>query len=113
MTFEQHVERALASVPPELARALENLAILVEDENAEDPDLFGLFEPQEQLAFGQALGPAAEAMTLQFLDDLAQPFVLGALGDEHRLKRERITGKMAGCFDHEADSSIFANGLTA
>ena len=49
MTFEQHVERALASVPPELARALENLAILVEDENAEDPDLFGLFEEQEFL----------------------------------------------------------------
>jgi predicted Zn-dependent protease with MMP-like domain len=49
VTFEQHVERALASLPPELARALENLAILVEDENPEDPDLFGLFEEQEYL----------------------------------------------------------------
>ena len=49
MTFEQHVERALASLPPDLARALENLAILVEDENAEEPDLLGLFEEQEYL----------------------------------------------------------------
>ena len=49
MTFEQHVERALASVPPELARALENLAILVEDENPQEPDLLGLFEEQEYL----------------------------------------------------------------
>jgi predicted Zn-dependent protease with MMP-like domain len=49
VTFEQHVERALASLPPELAGALENLAILIEDENPEDPDLFGLFEEQEYL----------------------------------------------------------------
>ena len=49
MTFEQHVERALASLPPDLARALENLAILVEDENPQEPDLLGLFEEQEYL----------------------------------------------------------------
>ena len=49
MTFEQHVERALASLPPDIARALENLAIVVEDENPEEPDLLGLFEEQEFL----------------------------------------------------------------
>jgi len=49
VTFEQHVERALASLPPDLARALENLAILVEDENPQEPDLLGLFEEQEYL----------------------------------------------------------------
>ncbi len=49
MTFERHVERALATLPPDLARTLENLAILVEDENPEEPDLFGLFEEQEYL----------------------------------------------------------------
>jgi predicted Zn-dependent protease with MMP-like domain len=49
VTFEQHVERALASLPPELARGLENLAVVVEDENPEEPDLFGLFEEQEYL----------------------------------------------------------------
>jgi predicted Zn-dependent protease with MMP-like domain len=49
VTFEQHVERALASLPPELARALENLAVVVEDENRAEPDLLGLFEESEFL----------------------------------------------------------------
>jgi predicted Zn-dependent protease with MMP-like domain len=44
MTFEDHVRRALDSLPPELARGLENVAVVVEDENAEEPDLLGLFE---------------------------------------------------------------------
>ena len=44
MTFEQHVRAALDSLPPELARKLENVAVVVEDENVEDPDLLGLFE---------------------------------------------------------------------
>jgi predicted Zn-dependent protease with MMP-like domain len=49
VTFEQHVERALASLPPEIARGLENVAVLIEDENPEDPDLLGLFEEQPYL----------------------------------------------------------------
>jgi predicted Zn-dependent protease with MMP-like domain len=49
MRFEQHVERALAALPPEIARALENVAIVVEDENPEEPDLLGLFEEHEYL----------------------------------------------------------------
>ena len=49
MTFEEHVRRALDSLPPELARRLENVAVVVEDENPEDPDLLGLFEEQEYL----------------------------------------------------------------
>ncbi len=44
MRFEQHVERALASLPPDIAAKLENVAVLVEDENEDDPDLLGLFE---------------------------------------------------------------------
>ncbi len=43
MTFEHHVERALASLPPDLRRAMSNVEIVVEDENPEDPDLFGLY----------------------------------------------------------------------
>ena len=49
MTFEEHVRRALDSLPPELARRLENVAVVVEDENPQDPDLFGLFQEQEYL----------------------------------------------------------------
>jgi predicted Zn-dependent protease with MMP-like domain len=41
--FEEHVRSALDSLPPELARALENVAVVVEDEHPDDPDLFGLY----------------------------------------------------------------------
>ncbi len=47
-------------------------------------DLVGLFEREQQLIFRQRLGPAAEAVALQLLDDLAQPLVLVTLGDQHR-----------------------------
>jgi predicted Zn-dependent protease with MMP-like domain len=41
--FEEHVRAALESLPPELQRAMSNVEIVVEDENREDPDLFGLY----------------------------------------------------------------------
>ena len=44
MTFEEHVRAALDALPPHLAAALENVAVVVEDENPEDPDLFGLYQ---------------------------------------------------------------------
>jgi predicted Zn-dependent protease with MMP-like domain len=44
LSFEEHVERALASLPPELRAAVRNLEISVEDEHPDDPDLFGLYE---------------------------------------------------------------------
>jgi predicted Zn-dependent protease with MMP-like domain len=43
LTFEDHVERALASLPADLREAMSNVEIVVEDENPEDPDLFGLY----------------------------------------------------------------------
>jgi predicted Zn-dependent protease with MMP-like domain len=42
--FEEHVRRALDDVPPELARGLENVAVVVEEENEAEPELLGLFE---------------------------------------------------------------------
>ena len=42
--FEDHVRAALDSLPPELARGLENVAVVVEEENPGEPDLLGLFE---------------------------------------------------------------------
>jgi predicted Zn-dependent protease with MMP-like domain len=44
MTFEEHVRAALDSLPPQLADALENVAVVIRDEHPEDPDLFGLYE---------------------------------------------------------------------
>jgi predicted Zn-dependent protease with MMP-like domain len=43
MTFAEHVERAFGSLPPDLRRAMSNVEITIEDENREDPDLFGLY----------------------------------------------------------------------
>jgi predicted Zn-dependent protease with MMP-like domain len=43
MSFEDHVRAALDELPPHLAGALENVAVVVEDENPEDPDLFGRY----------------------------------------------------------------------
>ena len=45
-SFEQHVRAALDTLPPELAAKLENVAVVVEDQNADDPDLLGLFEEE-------------------------------------------------------------------
>jgi predicted Zn-dependent protease with MMP-like domain len=47
LPFDEHVRRALDSLPPEIARALKNVAIVVEEEDPEDPDLFGLWESGE------------------------------------------------------------------
>ena len=43
MTFDDHVRAALDELPPHLAAALTNVAVVVEAENPEDPDLFGLY----------------------------------------------------------------------
>jgi predicted Zn-dependent protease with MMP-like domain len=42
--FEERVERAVASLPPDLREAVRNIEISVEDEHPDDPDLFGLYE---------------------------------------------------------------------
>jgi predicted Zn-dependent protease with MMP-like domain len=44
MEFEEAVRRALDSLPANLATALKNIAIVVEDEDPDDPDLYGLFD---------------------------------------------------------------------
>ena len=44
MSFDDVVRSALDALPPHIAAALRNVAVVVEDENPEDPDLYGLFE---------------------------------------------------------------------
>jgi predicted Zn-dependent protease with MMP-like domain len=44
LTFEEHVARALASLPSELRDAIRNVEISVEDEHPDEPDLYGLYE---------------------------------------------------------------------
>ena len=43
-TFDEHVRRALDELPPDLAQRLENVAVVVEDEHPDEPDILGLFE---------------------------------------------------------------------
>jgi predicted Zn-dependent protease with MMP-like domain len=46
VTFEQHVQAALDSLPPAIAAKLVNVAVVVEDANREEPDLYGLFHEE-------------------------------------------------------------------
>jgi predicted Zn-dependent protease with MMP-like domain len=47
--FEDHVEAALDSLPPELADGLKNVAVVIEEQNPEEPDIYGLFDEPEYL----------------------------------------------------------------
>ncbi|MFV8308884.1 metallopeptidase family protein [Mycobacteroides chelonae] len=42
--FEELVSDALDAVPPKLAAAIDNVVVLVQDRNPEDPELLGLYE---------------------------------------------------------------------
>ena len=42
--FEGLVAEALDTLPPELASQFRNVAVVVEDENLDEPDLLGLYE---------------------------------------------------------------------
>jgi len=44
MRFDDVVQSALDDLPSEIAAGLRNVAVVVEQENADDPDLYGLFE---------------------------------------------------------------------
>ncbi len=42
--FEELVSDALDLIPPELARAIDNVVVLVADRHPDDPELLGLYE---------------------------------------------------------------------
>ena len=66
-------------------------------------DLLGLFKSKEELILRQALGAAAEAVTLQGLDDQAQPLGIGALLHQQRLERAGVVREGRSRGGHEAD----------
>ncbi len=47
--FEEHVKAALDELPPRISEGLRNVAVVIEDEDPDDPDLFGLWEADEYL----------------------------------------------------------------
>jgi predicted Zn-dependent protease with MMP-like domain len=46
---DEHVRAALDSLPPQLARALENVAVVIEEEDPDDPHLYGLWQSHPYL----------------------------------------------------------------
>ena len=86
MAFDDHVRAALDSLPPELATALQNIAVLIEDENAEEPDLFGLYEGTPLPERGDTAGALPDTITIYRLP-LEEEFP-----DPRELQREiRVT----------------------
>ena len=86
MTFEDHVRAAIDSLPPEVAAALRNVAIVVHDENADEPDLFGLYEGIPLPERGDDAGSLPDTITIYRLPLEAD------FSDPNELQREiRIT----------------------
>ncbi len=76
MTFDDHVKAALDSLPPHLAAALDNVAVVVEDEHPDDPDLFGLYEGIPLPERGDMAGALPDRITIFRLpleDEFADP----------------------------------------
>ncbi|HEY3181816.1 MAG TPA: metallopeptidase family protein [Gaiellaceae bacterium] len=95
MRFEEHVRRALDSLPAGLAKRLENVAVVIEEEDPEDPDLFGLWESEEYMPdkitifrrplveeFGHDPGELEREIRITVLHELAHYFGI----DEDRLE---------------------------
>ena len=93
-SFEHHVRAALDMLPPELAAGLENVAVVVEEQNAEEPDLYGLFDEQPYMPakisiyrrplvedFGDDPARLQEEIRITVLHELAHYFGI----DEERL----------------------------
>ena len=75
-SFEEHVRRALDSLPDEVAAALDNVAVVIEDENPEDPDLFGLYHGiplPERSSYQGALPDRISIYRLPLEDEFADP----------------------------------------
>ena len=64
MTFEDHVNAALDSLPPGIAQALDNVVVVVEDEHPDDPDLYGLYEGTPLPERGDMAGALPDRITI-------------------------------------------------
>ncbi len=79
-SFEEHVRAALDSLPPKLAGALENVAVVVEDEHPEDPDLLGLYHgvplPERGTGYGGQLPDKISIYRLPLEESFPDPVEL-------------------------------------
>ena len=94
-SFDEHVRRALDSLPDDLADGLENVAVVVEDVNSAEPELLGLFEQPQDLpakitiyrrplerSFGHNAERLQNEIRITVLHELAHYFGI----DEERLR---------------------------
>jgi predicted Zn-dependent protease with MMP-like domain len=91
--FEDHVRAALDSLPPEIARGLENVAVVVEDEHPDDPDLLGLFQEDPYLPAKISIyrRPLEESFTdPQELEDEIRITVLHELAHYFGIDEDRL-----------------------
>ncbi len=88
-----------------LAKSIRRLLLLFQPGSL---NLFGLFKPKEKLVFGKRLGPAAEAMTLQFLDDLMQAGILCLARKHHGFQRVQVIRKLVCRHRHGLRTAYFA-----
>jgi predicted Zn-dependent protease with MMP-like domain len=102
MRFEDVVDAAVAELPPQIAAALANVAIVIEEENADDPDLYGLFEGVPLIEGGPQAGDLPNRIAVYrrpLLEDFTDPAelreeirvtVLHELGHAIGLDEERL-----------------------
>jgi predicted Zn-dependent protease with MMP-like domain len=102
MTFDDHVRAALDELPPEIAVGLANVAVVVEDENPDDPDLFGLYHGVPLPERGDVAGMPPDTISIYRMpleetfpdaDDLREEIritVLHELGHYFGLDEDRI-----------------------
>jgi predicted Zn-dependent protease with MMP-like domain len=64
VSFEGHVRAALDSLPPRIAAALDNVAIVIADEHPDDPDLYGLYEGIPLPERGDMAGALPDTITI-------------------------------------------------
>jgi predicted Zn-dependent protease with MMP-like domain len=84
VNFEAEVRKALDSLPAGIAAALQNVAIVVEEENLEEPDLYGLFDGIPLTEGGPHPGELPARVTLYrrpLCEDFADPAEL-----EHEIR---------------------------
>ncbi len=64
MTFEEQVRAELDSLPPDIAGALTNVAVVIADEHRDDPGLFGLYEGVPLPERGDGIGLPPDKITI-------------------------------------------------
>jgi predicted Zn-dependent protease with MMP-like domain len=94
-SFEESVRRALDSLPPQIVERLHNVAVVVEDEDPDDPDLFGLFREEPYLPATIAIYRRPLEQSFPERDELEDEIritVLHELGHYFGLDEDELAG---------------------